>query len=87
VTAALPSEASRADAVRKWGMLETTGLCQPFNITGWPAMSLCSGFGADGLPVSIQIVAKPFEETKLLRAAFAYEAATAWRSGRPPIAD
>ena len=46
VTAALPSEAVRTDEVRKWGMLETPGLCQPFNVTGWPAISICSGFGA-----------------------------------------
>jgi aspartyl-tRNA(Asn)/glutamyl-tRNA(Gln) amidotransferase subunit A len=83
VTASLPAEAPRTDGFKKWDMLKGGGLCQPFNLTGWPAISLCSGFGAEGLPVSLQLIAKPFEEVKLLQAAFAYEAATSWREARP----
>ena len=34
----------------------------PFNVAGYPAMSVCAGFGAGGLPVAIQLVGKPFQE-------------------------
>jgi aspartyl-tRNA(Asn)/glutamyl-tRNA(Gln) amidotransferase subunit A len=47
-------------------------LTLPFNVVGFPAISIPSGFAA-GLPVGIQLVAKPFEETKLLEFADAFE--------------
>ena len=55
----------------------------PFNITGQPAMSVCTGFGAGALPMAMQFIARPFQEAKLLRAAHAYEMATCWRERRP----
>jgi aspartyl-tRNA(Asn)/glutamyl-tRNA(Gln) amidotransferase subunit A len=54
----------------------------PFNVTGQPAMTVCGGFGEGGLPVGIQLAAKPFEEALLLRACHAFEAATPWRERR-----
>jgi len=47
---------------------------------------VCSGFGAGGLPVAIQLVGKPFQEPTLLRIADAFEKATAFRSRRPDLA-
>ncbi|MGD1055641.1 MAG: amidase family protein, partial [Nitrososphaerales archaeon] len=47
-------------------------LTLPFNVVGFPAISIPAGFAA-GLPVGIQLVAKPFEETKLLEFADAFE--------------
>ena len=58
----------------------------PFNVTGSPAMSVCTGFGAGGLPVAMQLIGKPFAEPALLRAAYAYEQATGWRRKRPEVA-
>ena len=58
----------------------------PFNVTGYPAMSVCSGFGAGGLPVCVQLVAKPFAEPLLFKAAHAYETAVATRKRRPAMA-
>ena len=34
----------------------------PFNVAGYPAISVCAGFGDGGLPVAIQLVGKPFQE-------------------------
>jgi aspartyl-tRNA(Asn)/glutamyl-tRNA(Gln) amidotransferase subunit A len=56
----------------------------PINIAGIPGISIPAGF-VDGLPVGIQILAKPFAEEMLLRVAFAYEQATEWHRQRPPI--
>ncbi|GAC1340682.1 MAG: Asp-tRNA(Asn)/Glu-tRNA(Gln) amidotransferase GatCAB subunit A [Acetobacteraceae bacterium] len=86
VTAAAPAEAPRIDALQKWENLAQPGFTAPFNLTGWPAMSVCSGFGENGLPVSIQIAAKPFQEATLFRAAHAFEQAAGLRQNRPSLA-
>jgi aspartyl-tRNA(Asn)/glutamyl-tRNA(Gln) amidotransferase subunit A len=86
LTASQPAEASRIDAVPKWGILEKPSFTIPFNLTGQPAISICSGFGAGGLPVAIQLAGKPFDEATVFRAAHAFEQATEWRKQRPPAA-
>jgi len=58
----------------------------PFNISSHPAISLCSGFDADGMPTNIQLVGQWFGEATLLRAAYAYEQATPWRETFPQLA-
>jgi aspartyl-tRNA(Asn)/glutamyl-tRNA(Gln) amidotransferase subunit A len=85
VSATQAAEAPKIDEVPKWAMLEKPNFMMPFNVTGYPAMSVCSGFGEGGLPVSIQLVAKPFDETTLFRAGHAYESAMTWRKKRPAM--
>ena len=86
VTASQPGEAPRIDAVSKWATFEKPGFTSTFNLTGYPAISVCTGFGAGGLPVSMQLAAKPFREPTLFRAAHAYEQAMPWRQRRPELA-
>lgn len=85
LTAAQPGEAARFDAVPKWGFLEKPNFTIPFNVTGWPGLTLCTGFGEGGLPVAMQLVGKPFAEPLLFRAGHSYEAAHPWRSRRPAM--
>ena len=85
VTTAAPGEAPEIDKVPKWASLEKPGFTAPFNLTGWPAISVCSGHGPAGLPLSVQIAAKPFAEALLLQAAQAFEHATPHRSTRPAL--
>jgi len=85
VSASQPGEAPRIDSVPKWGNLERPSLTMPFNLTGFPAMSVCTGYGAGGLPVHMQLIAKPFAEPTLFRAGHAYESATQWRASRPDL--
>ena len=54
---------------------ETTRLTRPFNLLGWPALSLPCGFSAEGLPVGVQLVAAPGGEAVLFRAGAAIEEA------------
>jgi aspartyl-tRNA(Asn)/glutamyl-tRNA(Gln) amidotransferase subunit A len=56
----------------------------PFNLTGHPAMALMCGLSDAGLPLSMQLVGRPFDEATLLRAARAYERATPWHAMHPP---
>ncbi len=63
-----------------------THYCRPFNLTGQPALSVCNGFSANGLPLSLQIAGRHFEDDLVLRVGHAYEKATAFRARRPQTA-
>ena len=56
-----------------------------FNVGGNPALSICSGFNDAGLPFSLQIVGRLFDEATVLRVGDAYERATPWRERRPAL--
>ena len=86
VSASQPGEAPLITEVPKWTNLEKPSLTMPFNVTGNPAMSVCTGFGAGGLPVCMQLIARPFAEATLFRAGHAYETAMDWRTKRPALA-
>lgn len=86
VMASAPAEAPRIDNVPKWSGIEKPSFTMPCNVTGFPAISICTGFGEGGLPVSMQLAGKPFTEPTLLRAAHAYETAMPWRAKRPAMA-
>jgi aspartyl-tRNA(Asn)/glutamyl-tRNA(Gln) amidotransferase subunit A len=85
LTAVFPNEAPRIDIVPKWDTFGPASFMMPFNVAGYPAMSVCAGFGAGGLPVAIQLVGKPFQEATVLRAADAFEKATPHRNRRPDL--
>ena len=56
----------------------------PFNLTGHPALAVPAGAAASGLPLSLQLVGKRFEEATLLRIGHALERSVAWGDFRPP---
>lgn len=55
----------------------------PFNLTGNPAISLPCGFDPAGMPLAIQLIARPGEDAGLLRIAAAFERAHPWADTRP----
>jgi len=69
------------DAVEQAARL--TRFTAPFNLTGLPAISIPCGFTKAGLPIGMQIIAKPWFDAKVLNAAYAYEQATEWHKQRP----
>jgi len=85
LTATQPAEAAKIDAVPKWDLFAAPNFTMPFNVSGYPAISVCAGFGAGDLPVAIQLVAKPFQEPTLFRVADAFEKATPFRDRRPAL--
>jgi aspartyl-tRNA(Asn)/glutamyl-tRNA(Gln) amidotransferase subunit A len=62
-----------------------THYTRPYNITGFPAISIPCGFSAEGMPIGLQLAGRPFDELTVLRAAHAYQQATDWHRRRPPI--
>ena len=85
LTAGAPGEAPKIDNVPIWDLFERPSFTIPFNVAGYPAISVCAGFGAGGLPVAIQLVGKPFQEPTVFRVADALEKATPFRSQRPAL--
>jgi aspartyl-tRNA(Asn)/glutamyl-tRNA(Gln) amidotransferase subunit A len=85
ITAGAPGEAPKIDAVPRWDLFDKPNFTMPFNVSGYPAMCVCSGFGPLGLPVSVQIVGKPFQEATVFRVADAFEKATDFRTRRPAM--
>jgi aspartyl-tRNA(Asn)/glutamyl-tRNA(Gln) amidotransferase subunit A len=54
------------------------------NLTGQPALSVPCGLAENGLPVSFQLLGRPFAEATIFRLARAYERAHDWSTMRPP---
>jgi aspartyl-tRNA(Asn)/glutamyl-tRNA(Gln) amidotransferase subunit A len=77
--------AGRLEPVPPSTLFTRPSFTSPFNVGGNPALSICSGFDTRGLPYSLQIVGKLFDEATVLRAGDAYERATPWRGKRPTL--
>jgi aspartyl-tRNA(Asn)/glutamyl-tRNA(Gln) amidotransferase subunit A len=84
VTAA-PGPAPRLESWRTINFWQKASLTTPFNVLGGPALAQCIGYTPDGLPLSMQIVSRPFDDATVLRVAHAYEGAMPWRARRPVL--
>jgi aspartyl-tRNA(Asn)/glutamyl-tRNA(Gln) amidotransferase subunit A len=73
-----------ADVVRRMGRFSR--LTRPWNALGLPTLSVPCGFSADGRPVGLSLIGRPFDEATVLRAGHAYEQAAGWWRRRPPLA-
>ena len=76
-----PKTIAGRDVHPSWGF---TPFCLHANLTGRPAASIPCGFTAEGLPVGLMLVGRMGEESTLLRASAAFEAAHPWAEHRPP---
>ena len=57
----------------------------PFDFNGWPTITLPAGRNAEGVPLAVQFAGKRLSEPMLFRIGRAYERATGYRPGRPPV--
>jgi aspartyl-tRNA(Asn)/glutamyl-tRNA(Gln) amidotransferase subunit A len=71
----LLSTPAHYDAAPKLGEPAGTALMNAFNALGWPAVTVPCGLNSAGLPLSIQLVGRPWDEATMLRAARAVEVA------------
>ena len=85
VTATAGGPAPRLGTWRTIEFWRRASLTTPFNVTGGPALAQCIGFSSNGLPLSMQVVGRPFDDLTVLRAAHAYEKTTPWRARRPQL--
>ncbi|MEM9683016.1 MAG: amidase family protein, partial [Pseudomonadota bacterium] len=60
-------------------------LTMPFNVTGMPALTVCAGFGENGLPIGAQLAGRPFEDDLVLRVGHAYEGERGDLGRHPPV--
>ncbi|MBN1665299.1 MAG: Asp-tRNA(Asn)/Glu-tRNA(Gln) amidotransferase subunit GatA [Deltaproteobacteria bacterium] len=85
----MPTAATAAPPIEGPNALEQavllTRFTAPFNLTGFPALTLTCGFTGEGLPVGLQICGPPWSEAKILQAAHAYEQATPWHKRMPNV--
>jgi aspartyl-tRNA(Asn)/glutamyl-tRNA(Gln) amidotransferase subunit A len=58
---------------------------RPFNYLGLPAISLNCGFDPNGLPIGLQLAARPFAEARLFRLADGLQRDTDWHKRRPGV--
>jgi len=80
-----PGPAPLIKDVGSYGLFEIPNFTMPFNVAGTPALSLCNGYSAGSLPLSLQIIGRPFEDATVLRAGHTYENATPWKERRPQL--
>jgi aspartyl-tRNA(Asn)/glutamyl-tRNA(Gln) amidotransferase subunit A len=57
----------------------------PAALAGTPAIAVPCGFTRAGLPISVQLIGRHFDEATVLRTAHAYEREMAWSRRRPPL--
>jgi len=57
----------------------------PANLAGIPAISIPCGLSKDGLPIGLQMMAKPFDEETIFRAAYTFEQSTDHHTKRPNL--
>ncbi|HET8943909.1 MAG TPA: amidase [Dehalococcoidia bacterium] len=72
----------RSDLSVTFSLIRNTN---PLNLLGVPAISVPCGFTASGLPIGLQLAGRWWDESTVLRAAFAYEQATDWHKRAPPV--
>jgi amidase len=83
---------SRVGAHQRRGAISTLALVAArvpfqamFNVTGQPAAVVPWGLDGNGIPTSIQIIGRPFDEATLLSLGTQIEAARPWAHRRPPV--
>lgn len=85
ITPTWPTPAPRSDAQSPEKQLRSVSFTGPWNLTGLPAVALPCGFSSSGLPLSAQIVGRPFAEGTVLRVADAYQRLTDWHLKVPAV--
>ncbi len=88
VTAATPAGGAYAMEgtdvkVKKGSFTHGAAYTAPFNLTGTPSMAIPGGFNAAGMPIGLQLVARPFQEETLIAAGHHYQSTTDWHRRRP----
>lgn len=85
VTAGVYGPAPRLEDHRTISFWEKPSITTAFNVIGGPTLAINIGYSDSGLPLSMQIAGRPFDDAGVLQAGVAYERATPWRTRRPVL--
>jgi len=86
----LPNRLNEQEGLGALRMINTSGryvaYTSPWNVTGQPAASVPASFSGDGVPIGVQLVGRPNDESTLLSLAAQIERERPWADRRPPLA-
>jgi aspartyl-tRNA(Asn)/glutamyl-tRNA(Gln) amidotransferase subunit A len=85
ITPSAPTPAEHAAGLTPSKRLLIPSYTGQWNLTGLPAVAVPAGFSTSGLPLSMQIVGKPFAEATVLKVADALQRITDWHLAVPPV--
>jgi amidase len=68
------------------GAADITPFTVPWNVSGQPAASVPAGFTDGGLPLAVQLIGRPHDESTLLSLSAQLEAERPWADRRPALA-
>jgi aspartyl-tRNA(Asn)/glutamyl-tRNA(Gln) amidotransferase subunit A len=74
-----------ADAANWSRFMAVSANTRPFNYLGLPTISVPCGFDDRGLPMGLQLAARPFAEARVLAVADAYQRVTDWHKRVPAL--
>lgn len=83
----VPCTAYVSPVVENWDHFSTPSFTGMWSLLGYPSLSVPCGFDHDGMPIGMQMIAKPFEEKRLFGTAAAYQRLTEWHLQVPEIAN
>ncbi len=86
ITPTSPSPAPKRSEMSPEKQLSGPSFTGQWNLTGLPAMAVPVGFSSNRLPLSMQIIGKPFAEATVFKVGDAYQRLTDWHLSVPPIA-
>jgi aspartyl-tRNA(Asn)/glutamyl-tRNA(Gln) amidotransferase subunit A len=86
ITPTMLTPAPKAADMRLESTIDMPSFTGLWNLSGLPACATPVGFSSGGLPLSMQVVAKPFDEATTLRVADAYQRITDWHLQAPAVA-
>ncbi|GAA2726601.1 amidase [Actinocorallia aurantiaca] len=88
-TAQLPSKVGAFDGAgyqkTQSGVAALCPLAWPWNVMGWPGVSVPAGFSADGLPIGAQLLGHDSEEARLISLAAQLQEAERWQDLTPAL--
>ena len=86
ITASLIGEIELQVGSAKMGVIAAhTQYNAVYNLNGFPSITVPCGFSKQGLPIGLQLAGRPFDESKVLQVAHAYEQTTDWNNRRPSL--
>ena len=73
------------DQIELMSTAKLLSFTSPYNMSGMPAISIPCGFTTSGLPIGLQLAARPFDEATIIRASYTYQQKTRLFEKRPNI--